>query len=137
MNITDILKENEEEFEKKIRAILKSSKDANKIIFLKDGTPVPKGNDYEDSLYNLGLIENEDKIKQFLKDSQLRLISAFKEMVEEMEKLPYKAQICQNRNGLDYCGTCEQAWEDCSCSARNTGYNKALDDLLSSLTEDK
>ena len=44
---------------------------------------------------------------------------------KEIDKLPYSSRLCQNQNGLEYCGTCEQAWDDCSCSARNTGYKKA------------
>jgi hypothetical protein len=38
---------------------------------------------------------------------------------------PFESKLCQNRNGLDYCGTCEQVWEVCSCPARNTGFNQA------------
>jgi hypothetical protein len=109
MTLQEIQKENEEEFDKEFENIMSMFFDRK---------------------------EKKIKLKQYLHSSQLRLISAFKEMVEEKKKLPYEAQICQNRNGLDYCGTCEQAWEDCSCSARNTGYNQALKDLLSSLTQE-
>jgi Zn-dependent M32 family carboxypeptidase len=69
--------------------------------------------------------------------------SALEEQRKEMEKeirgmkqLPYYAQPAQNRNGMDYCATCEQAWEDCSCSARNTGYKKALQDVLDLLKKE-
>jgi hypothetical protein len=51
----------------------------------------------------------------------------------EKMKLPYYAQPAQNRNGLDYCATCEQAWEMCSCSARNTGYKRAIDEIITYL----
>lgn len=57
------------------------------------------------------------------------------EMIGKMKQLPYYAQPAQNRNGINYCSTCEQAWEDCSCSARNTGYKKALSDVLADLQE--
>lgn len=53
------------------------------------------------------------------------------------EKTPFCSKLCQNRNGLDYCGTCEQAWEYCSCSARNTGFNKALSQINTSLIADE
>ena len=43
-----------------------------------------------------------------------------------VKKGPYKSRLFQNRNLIDYCGTCEQAWEYCSCSARNTGFNAAV-----------
>ena len=60
-----------------------------------------------------------------------------KEIAEEVdkkkEKLPYTPRYCQSRNGIYYCGTCEQAWETCSCSARNTGYKRAIDEVLSIL----
>ena len=46
---------------------------------------------------------------------------------------PYSSSYCQNRNGLYYCGTCEQVWEDCSCPARNTGFNACRFNLLSAL----
>jgi hypothetical protein len=49
----------------------------------------------------------------------------------EKTKLPYLSTLCQNRNGIEYCGTCEQAWEYCSCLARNTGYKKAIDSEIS------
>lgn len=45
------------------------------------------------------------------------------------EKNPNESRLRQNRNGIDYCGTCEQGWEDCSCPARNTGYNTALSEI--------
>jgi len=65
------------------------------------------------------------KIKQFYNQK-------IKEMVDEMigEENPHKSQLCQNRNGLEYCGTCEQAWDNCSCSARNTGYNKKRQEII-------
>lgn len=53
------------------------------------------------------------------------------------EKLPHIPRLCQNQNGLDYCGTCEQAWEDCSCPARNTGFKKAIDDQIIHLKQIK
>lgn len=39
--------------------------------------------------------------------------------------LMHERQLCQNRNGLEYCGTCEQAYDECSCAARNTGARNA------------
>ena len=57
--------------------------------------------------------------------------------IRGMKQLPYYAQPAQNRNGMDYCATCEQAWEDCSCSARNTGYKKALQDVIDLLAHKK
>lgn len=36
---------------------------------------------------------------------------------------------------MDYCGTCEQAWEDCSCSARNRGHNDLLSKVKKILAE--
>jgi len=57
-----------------------------------------------------------------------------KEIAEEVEKknekLPYTPRYCQSRNGIYYCGACEQAWETCSCLSRNTGYKRAIDDVL-------
>jgi len=50
--------------------------------------------------------------------------------IEKIKLLPYYAKLCQNRNGMDYCGTCEQAWGDCSCSARNTGHKKGVETVL-------
>lgn len=53
-----------------------------------------------------------------------------RELMEEMpKKSPFISQLCQNRNLNDYCGTCEQAWEDCSCPARNTGFNDCHDQV--------
>jgi hypothetical protein len=72
------------------------------------------------------------------------LAEARKETIERVEKevksikeLPYYAQPAQNRNGNDYCATCEQAWEECSCSARNTGHKKALETVRLALDQMK
>lgn len=69
------------------------------------------------------------QIKSFLLQSQRELLREVgKECIKVMpEQTPFFAKICQNRNGLEYCGTCEQAWEYCSCSARNTGFNRGLE----------
>jgi hypothetical protein len=74
-----------------------------------------------------------EKIKSFYRTAISTLLQQVGEEVNQMEKLPYHACIAQNRNGMDYCSTCEQAWEDCSCSARNTGYKKAIEDVRSRL----
>lgn len=50
--------------------------------------------------------------------------------IEKIEQLPYYCRLAQNINGIDYCSTCEQAWDECSCSARNSGHKKAIDDVL-------
>ncbi len=58
-----------------------------------------------------------------------------KNMIKKLPNAsPFNAQLAQNRNGLDYCSTCEQAWEYCSCSARNTGFNKCLSEVKSLIT---
>lgn len=61
-------------------------------------------------------------IKDFISSS----IKDALEAVRISDDFPFEAKLCQNRNLMDYCGTCEQAWEDCSCSVRNTGYKKAI-----------
>lgn len=58
-----------------------------------------------------------------------------KEVEGRKETLPNYARRAQNRNGLYYCSNCEQAWEDCSCAARNTGHVEALSDLATSIRE--
>jgi hypothetical protein len=64
------------------------------------------------------------------------LSSQLKEVLERLPKEnPNYARICQNRNGMDYCGTCEQSWEDCSCSARNRGHNDLLSQVKKILAE--
>lgn len=68
--------------------------------------------------------ESPEYIKSFLHSHDQRLIDYLLEKLPE--KSPNNSQICQNRNGLDYCETCEQAWGYCSCAARNTGFNSAL-----------
>lgn len=72
--------------------------------------------------------------KQFLKMHQKAYtagMEAERERILERlpEKNPNESRLRQNRNGIDYCGTCEQGWEDCSCPARNTGYNTALSEI--------
>ena len=52
-----------------------------------------------------------------------------KDLIKLPEKNPFKPILCQNRNGLDYCETCKQAWEVCSCTSRNTGFNTALSQI--------
>lgn len=59
------------------------------------------------------------------------------EEIKKVKKLPYYAILSQSRNGIDYCFACGQAWEECSCSARNTGYKQAIDDILSNLKSNK
>lgn len=61
-----------------------------------------------------------------------------KEFVEKCvpKKNPNEPQLCQNRNGLDYCGTCEQGWEDCSCPARNTGFNSAISEMRKNINKE-
>ncbi len=66
----------------------------------------------------------------FFNEFALSLLQSDIERLEKT-KLPYLSTLCQNRNGIEYCGTCEQAWEYCSCLARNTGYKKAIDSELS------
>ena len=48
-----------------------------------------------------------------------------KELEKKFKNRKYIPKLCQNRNGLNYCGSCEQAWEYCSCSARNRGIKDA------------
>ena len=76
------------------------------------------------------------EVKDFISSLRASDLEHFREWGgKKMIKLPHEPQHCQNRNGIDYCGTCEQAWEDCSCPARNTGYKKALSDLLTHIKE--
>jgi hypothetical protein len=82
---------------------------------------------------------NEKTIKQFISSALDRQYTlGLKDGLEKAkscvpDESPNYARICQNRNGLDYCGTCEQAWEYCSCSARNTGNNRCLQTTLSNI----
>jgi hypothetical protein len=82
---------------------------------------------------NCGEKANREGIEKIIEKTYNK---ARKDLIEEDIKrlegkgLPYFARMCQNRNGLEYCGTCEQAWEDCSCPARNTGYKKALQEEI-------
>lgn len=62
-----------------------------------------------------------------LESSLSRIAHKTLEAVKGIKKSPYESRICQNRNMIDYCCTCEQAWDDCSCPARNTGFNSAIE----------
>ncbi len=77
---------------------------------------------------------DRDDAKIFLRQALLAQQALFEQCVPE-EKSPYLARLCKNRNGLDYCGTCEQAWEDCSCPARNTGFNACRNEILNKIKE--
>lgn len=52
------------------------------------------------------------------------------EKIKTISHLIHEPKYCQNRNGLYFCGTCEQAWEDCSCAARNTGARNMKEHIL-------
>ena len=69
----------------------------------------------------LGVKETREKIRKIVED--------------RIKNLPYEPRLFQNRNGLDYCGTCEQGWYDCACAARNTGWKNALTQLLGKMKE--
>jgi hypothetical protein len=47
--------------------------------------------------------------------------------IEKPVKNSWKPELAQNQNGMNYCTCCEQAWETCSCPARNTGRNQAIE----------
>jgi len=67
--------------------------------------------------------------KQFLKDSQLRLLSAFKEMVESKRQI--KSQKCTECGGKGLPTECMGG----SDWLLKDAYNSALNDILSSLTQ--
>jgi hypothetical protein len=95
MTLKEIIKQNEEEFDK---------------------IPTEMG---------VGCSGNHKAFEQFLNQSQLRLISAFKEMVEGVNNFR-NAKI--DIGGKECCTkTFNNAMEQCACK---------LDALLSSLTED-
>ena len=75
------------------------------------------------------------EVEVFISDLLLSERQEIVKSLEGMNTLPFSSQLCQNQNGLEYCGTCEQAWEMCSCPARNTGYKKALFDAISIITK--
>jgi len=91
--------------------------------------------DWMDKLNMLDIVILNNIVFHKVHAEHTHTIKEIEGIIEGMKKLPYYARPTQNRNGMDYCSTCEQAWEQCSCAARNTGYKKAISDILSALKE--
>jgi hypothetical protein len=79
-------------------------------------------------------VANYAETKSFISSLLAKQQEEFVKCIPEIE-LPYESRLCQNQNSLEYCGTCEQAWEYCSCSARNSGYKKCIADIKSKLNK--
>jgi len=73
---------------------------------------------------NYNLDNLKDDFKSFILSDRQEVLKMVLENLPEEN--PNSARIAQNGNGMDYCSTCEQAWEYCSCSARNRGNNDCL-----------
>src|SRR3990167_5233022 len=87
-----------------------------------------------DELSELEKESDKKETRNYLPLVESLLLSQRQEIVKSLEgmnPLPFVSRLYQNQNRLEYCGTCEQAWEMCSCSARNTGYKKALSAAIS------
>ena len=54
-------------------------------------------------------------------------------MNQKLEIPTDESRLAQNRNGLDYCSTCEQSWDYCSCATRNTGFNSCREQVKKAL----
>lgn len=114
-NISDIIKQNEEEFDKKF------------VHNKKDWIPEVHA--------------TAKSLSDFLNQSQLRLISAFKEMVEELKKPLIEGEgfkeTKQDRRKEPICRGCGEKYI-CQCGGYNKAikeYNKQIDVFLSSLIQ--
>jgi len=65
---------------------MKVSKDATDIISLTDGNPVPRGNNLEDSLYNLALLDVHSSIPKVIEivreDEREKIINRIRELYD-------------------------------------------------------
>lgn len=78
-----------------------------------------------------------EKIKELLTAHEEEVRREEREKVAKINHLIHEPQKCQNRNGLFYCGTCEQPYEECSCPARNSGARKMKEVILQTINKNK
>ena len=122
------IKKINKKFDELVDKLLQSSSDSNEMIYLTGGIPVPKGNNRDDCLYNLGLIESKIKIKSFYTQQILSLI-------EELEKgLPKKKEEyrCFKNKGWNDKNRCEHTL--CAYNiGKIDGQNFTIDQMRSTI----